>query len=211
MSELEPMRDHWWWRPGWKVGRSFYTWHVTFADQPGAHRLVDGYASALAELPSIDPIPTEWLHLTLQGVGFADEVDRGDLDRIIAAAEKRCSELRPFTVTIGPAHVDPESIQMPARPLEPVANVRLAIRAAIGDVWGHDNVPESADGFRAHVSLGYSNSAGPAEPVADVLHRHTEHMSEVTISSVSLIDLNRDHKAYEWTDVATVRLDGRQP
>lgn len=206
MSELESMRDHWWWRPGWKVGRSFYTWHVTFADQPGAHRLVDGYAPALAELPSIDPIPTQWLHLTLQGIGFKDEVDRGDVDRIVAAAEKRCAELQPFTVTIGPAHVDPESIQMPARPLEPVANLRLAIRAAIGDVWGPDNVPELEDGFRAHVSLGYSNSARPAESVDDSLRRHAEHMSEVTISSVSLINLNRDNKAYEWTDVATVRL-----
>ncbi|MGH3777668.1 MAG: hypothetical protein ACRDRR_18385 [Pseudonocardiaceae bacterium] len=32
------MRDHWWW-PGWRVGRSSYTWHVTFDDQPAVHRL----------------------------------------------------------------------------------------------------------------------------------------------------------------------------
>jgi hypothetical protein len=31
-------------------------------------------------------------------------------------------------------------------------------------------------------------------------------MAEVTVSSVSLIDLNRDHRSYEWVDVALVAL-----
>ncbi|MBP2336580.1 2'-5' RNA ligase [Saccharothrix coeruleofusca] len=206
MSGLEPMRDHWWWRPGWQVGRSFYTWHVTLADQPGARRLVSDYAPVLARLPQLDPVPARWLHLTLQGIGFTDEVDRADVERIARAARKRCAELEPFTVSIGPAHVDPETIQMPARPLEPLARLRLAIRAAIGEVWGPDDVPEPEAGFRAHVSLGYCNTAGPAEPVAAALDAHDRRTAEVTVSSVTLIDLNRDHKAYEWTDVATVRL-----
>ncbi|MDQ2588373.1 hypothetical protein CKY47_31295 [Saccharothrix yanglingensis] len=204
------MRDHWWWRPGWVTGRSFYTWHVTFADQPGAQRLVADYAPVLAGLPQLDPVPARWLHLTLQGVGFTDEVDRHDIDLIVGAARKRCAELEPITVTIGPAYVDPETIQMPARPLEPLADLRLAIRAAIGDIWGTDHVPEPKAGFRAHVSLGYSNTAGPMEPVAQALDAHGRHNGEVVVSSVSLIDLNRDHKAYEWTDVATVPLGPRE-
>jgi 2'-5' RNA ligase len=200
------MRDHWWWRPGWKAGRSFYTWHITFADQPGAQRLVADYTPVLASLPQLDPVPTRWLHLTLQGVGFTDEINRHDVNRIVDAARTRCAELEPFTVTIGPAHVDPETIQMPARPLEPLAGLRKAIRAAIGDVWGPGNVPEPETGFRAHVSLGYSNAAGRAEPIAETLRTHGGHTGEVTVSTVSLIDLNRDRKAYEWTDVATVDL-----
>ncbi|MFD9734631.1 2'-5' RNA ligase family protein [Umezawaea sp. NPDC059074] len=202
----EPMRDHWWWRPGWRVGRSFYTWHITFADQPAAQRLVSDYAPALAALPMLDPVPVRWLHLTLQGIGFTDEVDRADVDRIVRAARERCAALEPFTVIIGPAHVDPETIQMPARPLEPITQLRSAIRAAIGDVWGPDNVPEPEAGFRAHVSLGYSNASGPAEPVERGLTTHGEHRAEVTVSSVSLIDLNRDRHSYEWVDVASVPL-----
>ncbi|WP_207311946.1 2'-5' RNA ligase family protein [Lentzea alba] len=206
MAELEPMRNHWWWRPGWEVGRSFFTWHVTFADQPQAHALVEHYAPVLAQLPQLDPVPVKWLHLTLQGIGFTDEVNRGDVDRIVESARTRCAELKPFTLTIGPAHVDSETIQMAGRPLEPVAALRLAIRAAIGDVWGVENIPEREDGFRAHVSLGYSNSAGPTEPVRDALAAHPGTTAEVTVSSVALIDLNRDRKAYEWDDVATVQL-----
>jgi 2'-5' RNA ligase len=95
---------------------------------------------------------------------------------------------------------------MPVRPVEPLIALRHAIRDAIGDVWGQDRVPEPADGFRPHVSLGYSNAAGPAEPLATALAAHTEYTAEVVVSSVSLIDLNRDHRTYEWTDVATVPL-----
>src|SRR5215211_568573 len=68
----EAMRDHWWWRPGWSQGRSFYTWHITFDGQPGMQQLADFYAPMLANLPMLDAVPVKWLHLTMQGIGFTD-------------------------------------------------------------------------------------------------------------------------------------------
>jgi len=62
-DSLERMRDHWWWRLGWRTGRSMYTWHVTFDDQPQLHELVGSYQTALAPLPGLDLIPVRWLHL----------------------------------------------------------------------------------------------------------------------------------------------------
>ena len=170
MTVLEPMRDHWWWRPGWEVGRSFYTWHVTFADQPGAHQLIEDYAPALKDLPMFDPIPLRWIHLTTQGIGFTDEVDQSDIGKITDAVRLHCAAIAPFTVTLGPAHVDPEALMLPVRPIEPLVALRNAIRAGIGDVWGVDNVPESADGFNPHVSLGYSNAAGAFRAVSQPLN-----------------------------------------
>ncbi|OLF09364.1 hypothetical protein BLA60_19505 [Actinophytocola xinjiangensis] len=202
------MRDHWWWRPGWRIGRSFYTWHVTFDDQSSAGDLVTGYAPVLAALPGLDPVPMRWLHLTLQGIGFTDDVTRSDVDRMVSAALAGCARLAPFTVTIGPAHVDPETVQLPVRPLAPLAELRRAVRRAIGDVWGPERVPEPEDGFHPHVTLGYANSAGPVAPVAEALAAHEARTADVTISTVSLINLNRDNKAYEWTDVASVPLRG---
>ncbi|MGH8965480.1 MAG: 2'-5' RNA ligase family protein [Actinomycetes bacterium] len=203
MAKLEPMRDHWWWRPGWRVGRSFYTWHVTFADQSAVARLVADYAPLLERFPQLDPVPLRWLHLTMQGIGFTDEVDHADIDGIVDAARRHCTELEPFIVTIGPARVDPESMQVPVGPVTPLAALRDTVRAAIGVVLSTERVPEEAGGYRPHVSLGYSNSPGPAEPIADALARHGQHTTEVT---VSLINLNRDHKTYEWAEIATVPL-----
>ena len=202
------MRDHWWWRPGWRVGRSFYTWHITFADQPPAAQLVADYTPLLDRLPVLDPVPLRWLHLTMQGIGFADEVTRADVDAIVATARRRCADLAPPRITLGPAYVDPEALSLPVTPIEPLAAIRRAVREAIGDVWGADRVPEPAEGFRPHVSLGYSNATGPAEPVELALRSAEEHTADVTVTAISLIDLNRDHKSYEWTEVATVPLGG---
>jgi hypothetical protein len=46
------------------------------AGQAGLRQLVAGYRARLAEaeLPGLDLVPIEWLHLTVQSVGFVDEV-----------------------------------------------------------------------------------------------------------------------------------------
>ncbi|MGH3981265.1 MAG: 2'-5' RNA ligase family protein [Pseudonocardiaceae bacterium] len=80
------------------------------------------------------------------------------------------------------------------------------IRAAIADVWGPDNVPEDHDNFRPHVSLAYSNTAGPAAPISQRLMERPITSAEVTVPRATLIDVNRDNRAYQWTDVATAEL-----
>ncbi|MCA1672128.1 MAG: 2'-5' RNA ligase family protein, partial [Actinobacteria bacterium] len=85
-----------------------------------------------------------------------------------------------------------------------VLALRAVIRAAIADV-GPDRVPEEADGFRPHVSLAYSNTTGPAEPIVERLTARPVTSAEITVHT-ALIDLNRDRRAYEWVDVATADL-----
>jgi 2'-5' RNA ligase len=207
MAEIvQAMRDHWWWRPGWRVGRSFYTWHVTFDDQPAAHQIAADYAPMLKDLSTLDLVPVRWLHLTMQGIGFTDEVDRADVDAIVTAARDRCAELAPFTITLGPARVESEALTLPVRPAGRVARLRSALRTAIADVRGAGNVPEDPDDFRPHVSLAYSNAAGPAAPIAQRLRALQANSAEITIRRATLIDLNRDHKMYQWTDIATAEL-----
>lgn len=203
---VQDMQDHWWWRPGWRVGRSFYTWHVTFDDQPAAHQLAADYAPVFGDLPILDPIPVRWLHLTMQGIGFTDEVDRTDIDAIVAAARDRCAAVAPFRITLGPARVDPEALMLPVQPREPLIALRAAIRTAIADVWGPDSVPEDPHDFDPHVSLAYSNNTGPAEPITQRLAAQPLPSAEITVHRAALIDLNRDHHAYEWTDIATAEL-----
>ena len=52
-------RDHWWWRPGWREGRSFYTWHVTFSSDETVHEAVSTYKSALDRIGTLDPVEVE--------------------------------------------------------------------------------------------------------------------------------------------------------
>jgi 2'-5' RNA ligase len=200
------VRDHWYWRPGWGVGSRFYTWHITFDGQPEVVDLVERYRDVLAAQPNLDVIPTQWLHLTMQGIGFVDQIDRDQVDAIVAAASNRCAALPPMKLTVGAPHVDPESIQIALTPAEPVRQLRVAIRAAIADVWGHDQVPEPAEPYTPHMSLAYINAAGPAAPLERALAAAPDITATAVIDSCQLIVLNRDDGMYVWEPHATVVL-----
>lgn len=197
------MMNHWWWRPGWRTGRSFYTWHLTFDGQPDVHAFADAYRRALAPAEGLDLIPDRWLHLTMQGIGFVGEVPEDTVQEVVAAATRRLAALHSFGITFHAPIVDPEAILVPVQPAESVRHLRTVIRAAIGDVL--PEVPESED-FVPHVSLAYSNAEGPAAPFAAAIADADVSPVKALISHAQLIRINRDHQMYEWTTVAEVPL-----
>jgi len=201
---LGGMRDHWWWRPGWRPGRRMYAWHVTFDDQPTVRDLAARARDLLRDVPCLDLIPEEWLHLTTQGVGFSDEVSAADLAAITAAARSRLAAVPPAAVTLGPARVVDEGIVCDARPAAALSPVRDAVRAAIGDVWGPARVDGEADWW-PHVSLAYANADGPAAP-AEAALAGFDAAAVITVTEIQLILLDRDEHLYQWETQATVGL-----
>ncbi len=138
---------HWWWRPEWTVGRRFYAWHLTFEDQPDVHRVAAAYRSALANIPALDPVPDPWLHLTMQGVGFVEDVDAKDREAIVRRARESLREIEPFTLEFGRPAITSESIRWDPAGDAPT-QVRSRIRDAIRAVFGPAAEPD--DGFVAH-------------------------------------------------------------
>ena len=203
------VRDHWWWRPGWRPGRRMYTWHVTFDRYPAVPELAAGAQARLAGLPGLDLVPARWLHLTTQGIGFTDEVTETDIERIVEASRDRLQAVAPPKATVGPARTASEGIAFDVEPAEPLAAVRNELRAAIGEVWGAERVPES-DGFTPHVSLAYSNATGPGDAY-DAALAGEDGTAGLLLEAVQLIVLGRDQRMYEWTARADVRLGTMGP
>jgi 2'-5' RNA ligase len=205
-THAEAVRDHWWWRPGWALGRSFYTWHSTCHGAADLHEVAARYRAALSDLPAVTAVPDRWLHLTVQGVGFTDEVTDDDLRAITAEAGARLADMEPFEIQLGPAVVADEAIALPAQPESDVRAVRRAIRAAIADVWGEDRVPEDADRYRPHASVAYLGEEGRATPYIEATGHVRDGSALTPVRAASLIRLNRDHQMYEWDTLATVPL-----
>ncbi|MGW4138845.1 2'-5' RNA ligase family protein [Streptomyces mirabilis] len=204
-TQPEAIRNHWWWRPGWSVGRRFYTWHLTFEGQDDVHRLATEYRSALAPLgDSLTPIPDRWLHLTMQGIGFVGEAKEQDVYAIVDAARTRLAAIPAFDLQIGPEVLDPEAVLLHVHPDGPVRAVRNAIRGAIGNILGE--VPEKAEGFTPHVSVAYSAGDGPTEPIVQILASLNLAPAQARISSAELIVIHRDNQMYEWETFAKVPL-----
>ncbi|WP_433726231.1 2'-5' RNA ligase family protein [Nocardia sp. CA-129566] len=200
--------DHWWWRPGWKLDRSFYTWHITFTDNSPVERLVDLFEPTLTQVHTMDPVAKEGLHITIQGIGFTDEVAARDAERIADAANDHLSQREPFDARIGPPVVDEETIGMPIANPDGFQQVRYALQRAIADVWGNENVPERNDRFQPHLTLAYSTGEASMTDLRDLLERNELSHIEVVerVTAVSLIELNRDNHRYEWREIANVSL-----
>ncbi|MFC0628285.1 2'-5' RNA ligase family protein [Kribbella deserti] len=205
----EELRDHWWWRPGWKIGTRFYAWHITVDDQPGLHELAERYQAELATVPGLDLIPRDWLHLTMQGDGFVEDVPPEQVEAILAAARNRLGEIAAFEAHFGRPVVTAEAIILPPDPVEPFDQLRTAVRAAIGDALGPTAVPEEANGYRPHISLAYVNAQQPAANAIQAIERVTAGAARTSIRTVSLIEMHRDNRMYEWRTVEAVRLANR--
>ena len=206
LVDADEVRDHWWWRPGWRVGQRGYTWHLTFTGQSELHRLATDYQAALADLPQVDPVPTDWLHLTMQGMGFTSDISEFERNRIVEAVRARLATIPAPTLTFGRSVLLPEAVTLIPEPAEPVHAIRGAIRAGIATVWGEGQVPDPDQGFRAHLSVGYVNTPGPAEPIVRAMHSVSSAPATVSIRSASLIELHRDHRVYQWQVLAEVPL-----
>lgn len=204
---MTKIADHWWWRPGWGLGTRFYAFHFTFQDQPVVQEHAAKAHARLEGLPGLDLVPGQWLHLTTQGIGFADKVSDDDLNAITSAARRYLATVAPVPVSVGPPVVASEGIACWVGPDKALDPARDAIRAAIADVWGSDHVPEGPS-WAPHVSVAYSNVSGPADVYESALDSQASAAS-VTLGAAQLIRLGRDRRVYEWDTIATLPLGGR--
>ncbi|MEV4270357.1 2'-5' RNA ligase family protein [Micromonospora aurantiaca (nom. illeg.)] len=159
---------------------------MTFEDQPELYRLADSYRSAVAAAPTATLIPDQWLHLTVQGIGFTDETSDATLGAVIEEAGKQLAQLPAVAVEFGAIVVADEAIVMPALPVQ---RLRAATRTAIRRVVGEDQVSEDPSRYRPHVSVAYLTADGPSEPYVQAVQSVAPDPATVSISHVDLIEI----------------------
>jgi 2'-5' RNA ligase len=191
-------RDHWWWREGWGPGRRYLTWHLTFETATALHETAERAAGFLRRLPGVDVVPVEWLHLTMTGVGFADELDPPARKAVADAGFEAASGIplaplvfdRLFLYQEGLclSATSPALQELKARQVE-------AVRRAGGQA-------AAAEVFHPHVSLAYFSSEIDESALDDALERAA--IGQVSVSSprLSLLEIGRDEHVYTWRVLA---------
>ncbi|HET9658533.1 MAG TPA: 2'-5' RNA ligase family protein [Kineosporiaceae bacterium] len=203
--DADTLADHWWWRPGWQVGTRFYAWHITVADLPALAEHVATHQQALSRFGFLDPVPREWLHITVQGLDHIQAVDDATRDRVLAEVGRRLEGITAPTLTFARPVLFTEAIVIPPTDPEPLSAIRDAIRDGIQATYG---TPEGKppNRFRPHVSAAYVNQAADPRPVREALDALDVPPVHVPVTHVSLIEMHRDNRMYEWTKIAEVPL-----
>jgi 2'-5' RNA ligase len=206
------LRDHWWPRPGWRPGRIALTWHLVFPDSTPLARHAAAYQRAFDGLPGVDPVPAEWLHLTVQAIGWADEIPAATVSAVVDAVRARVSTLAPFDLVFDRPTIYGEAAAIRSDPDAPVARLRETVRAGLLDVLGDDGVPtapEQARGFLPHVTIAYSRVDADGAPYAAALAGVVRPPTTVPVTEVTLIRQERllaPHWQYRWTVEAVAQL-----
>jgi 2'-5' RNA ligase len=199
------MADHWWQRPGRYPGRLLYQWHFAFHDQPEVHRLAAAAQSRLRDLPGLDMVDRELLHVTTYIADFADEIPHSRVDEIVAGARRRLAAAAPVPVTIGRIGYHPQAVTILVEPPGALTPVLGAVRDATTAAGCHGHT--DTDPWIPHISVAYSHADGPAAPIIAALG-HSLPQTQITVKSISLVSQTQVGRSWQWKPVAEVFLGG---
>ncbi|WP_330250729.1 2'-5' RNA ligase family protein [Nocardia sp. NBC_00565] len=203
-KELTSLEDHWTLK-AWAPGRSGYYWYLTF-DNPDLAALAGQCQKALAD-DDLDLMPTDGLHVTMMGVGNAQDVPDIELSRIVDATRERLSGFTPFDMSVGPLAGSRSAIRFSVAPWDPLLALHRALRAAASAFRPASRLPETSE-FRPHLGIAYINrKQSPNELVSDV--SALRHIPPVTVrvDKVDLVELRREGRRYRWHDRAVISLN----
>ncbi|HEU5157545.1 MAG TPA: 2'-5' RNA ligase family protein [Streptosporangiaceae bacterium] len=205
MSSLpDRMADHWWWRPGVRPGRRVLVWHILLDDQPDVRELVRQCQDMVAGIEGLEPVPAEWLHMTTQVVGFADEISQSEIDAMTGGVAARLATVGPIEVEFGTLWIGSEAVMLTVRPPRALDPVRTAIREAAAATVAAHRLADEPD-WTPHVSVAYSNAAGPAAPVIAAL-QDPPGPRPMTVRRVHLVAQERTGRLYRWVRLTAVGL-----
>jgi 2'-5' RNA ligase len=205
-------RRYWRRRPGWRTGRDFYACYLTLEDQPELRGLVRRYQDAIGDRPGLDLIAPRWLHITMQGIGFADDIGPADLAAVTEGIGERLGALRPPAATFHRPTIRPAAVYLKADPAEPLYRLRLALHQAVASAVGPGQFDEPAPApgrFAPHVSIAYADADDPVPPVAEAVRDMVAEAVTATFRTVSVLVLRRDRHAYGWSGATAVPIGAR--
>lgn len=205
--QLKQLGNHWE-RPGWVYGRRSYHWFFTFECVSVLHTLAAQCQELFRDLPQFDLVPLETLHLTIQRLGFTDELPAASMPAAIAAVKQRCRDIPPFRLGIGWLAGSTGAIRFTTLPMEPVVEIRDIVLAQVVSADVSKNAPTYVTGdFWPHVSIAYSNTAQPIAPIATKIEGlRSLPVAEVLITSLALVELRREDRVYRWDELERVGI-----
>lgn len=191
--------NHWRWTRGWRPRRRKYAFHLTMEQAPAVHEIADAVRAALGTIDELDLIPRHWLHLTMTGIGFTDEVSDEQLDAVSGPVFDAWQRLDSPALEFTGLLVADEASMLKAQLPEWLAQLLDLQRRAVDEVLG----TRQWGIFRPHVSLSYSNGTTPVDPIVEALRPIADGLPDTVPATptLTLLRLGKDNRMYEWDTV----------
>lgn len=204
--------NHWVDLDEWRGARELWAFYVTFSEHSDLHDYVERQQAVLRDLGGLDWVLPGWLHLTVQGVAFADSLDEDTVGRLREAGAAVVADEGPQELVVDRAEILHDAIALPVRAADGLQRTRNRLRDAAAELLAGAELyrlPGSREAFAPHVTIAYARTDAPA--VVDVesrLRLLDEPPLRLTATYLSLVRLNRGGSRWWWRD--ELRLPMRQ-
>ncbi|SNR92895.1 2'-5' RNA ligase [Actinomadura mexicana] len=181
-------------------GQGTLYWHILVGNHPAARDLAHTAQKRLADFHGLHMTPPEWLHITTLVAGSTDEITTEQQQDMLAAASELLAEIPPVDVTLGRIFYHPEAIASEVQPAGHLRQVRKAVQTATLKVTNREGHTEGPAQWTPHMTLAYSETEQPAEPLITALGRELP-TSEFTINAVTLVVQQGSERLWDWRPV----------
>ncbi len=210
-TDSTPLIDHWAREPTWPLDRRLWALYLSVGANPPLVDYVRAFQDRLSDLPGLDLVESRWLHLTVLGVAFVDEVESPAMDRLVADVAEIAASEAPIAARAEAPRARVDAVWMPVATTRSLIPLRDRLRLAVIDRLGREPhaLPLPPGGFRPHITIAYARAGAP--PAAEVDAR----LSPVDVAPVrfevgqlSLLRLERRSPRWSWDDERQFALGG---
>jgi 2'-5' RNA ligase len=195
------MEDHWQAEPDADPGRARLMWLMLAGDCPQVAKVAREGQARLAGLAGLDLVPQQWLHMTTLIAGFADEITPDQVGVMAAEARRLLARTPPVTITLGRVWYHPRAVMPGVGPPGALDPVLRAAQQATRVATGRDGELHTKP-WTPHITLAYSNAAGPAGPVTAALGRELP-TQQTAVTAISLVS-QAPEQLWTWDLVTEV-------
>jgi 2'-5' RNA ligase len=165
----------------------------------------------LSRFSGLHMTPLQWLHLTVLVAGPAGQISPAARSEMLMAARSSLSGVGPISIELSRIFYHPEAIVLIADPAEALSPIREAAQQATKTVMGHRGADApSSSPWTPHVTLCYSTSTQPAEPIIAALGKGLP-SCRVSVNALSLVLQQGAEWLWNWSPVGAVSLPSSPP
>jgi 2'-5' RNA ligase len=143
---------------------------------------------SLGHLPGVELHPAEFLHITIQSLGFLDRAD--PIASLVAALEKQIARVNAFDVRLGGLNALHSCAFLEVRPSTGLSALRTAVRRAVGDaIHEIDPYPD----YLFHLTVGYFGAGASIDSLVAAIEPLRDHSAgTLHVNAVDLVALPTD-------------------
>jgi 2'-5' RNA ligase len=156
-------------------------------------------------VPTLDAVPLPWLHLTLDDIGFVDQLSPGQIEAVVESGLSATDGWKMPPVTLGPVDTMEDALVLRASPKAELGQLRDRLRDSTETVLGPDATSGLRD-FRPHVTVAYSNGDCDQRTVMEPLGAVSSDQVVAAPPQLTLAEVTRRNRHYQWTARAAITL-----